>query len=182
MTAPALSRPTRIRPVPPVNVLVGVDPVHCRPVRDAAGLAAHHRIRHAVFVEEQSLFTGTDEDAHDARTDVVHVLALHAGRPAGTVRLYPVGPGEWLGDRLAVLPEFRTANIGAPLVRFAVAAAGARGGRLMRAHVQQANERFFHRLGWRTDGPVETYVGHPHVPMCVEPIALCPWLAGTTPR
>ncbi|WP_433289463.1 MSMEG_0567/Sll0786 family nitrogen starvation N-acetyltransferase [Pseudonocardia sp. CA-142604] len=182
MSAPALPRVPRIRPRPPVNVLVGIDPVHCRPSHDAAGLDAHHRIRHAVFVAEQGLFTGSDVDAHDARTDVIHVLALHAGRPAGAVRLYPTGPDEWLGDRLAVLPEFRAANIGAPLVRCAVAAAGARGARLMRAHVQVANERFFHRLGWRTDGPVETYVGHPHVPMCIEPAALCPWLAGATPR
>jgi putative N-acetyltransferase (TIGR04045 family) len=106
------------------------------------------------------------------------VLGLHAGRPAGTVRLYPTGPGEWLGDRLAVLPGYRTAGLGAPLVRFAAAAAAARGGRLMRAHVQVANERFFHRLGWRTDGPVETYVGHPHVPMSIDLAALCPWLTG----
>jgi len=181
-SGPGSGSAQQIRPARPVNVLVGVDPVHCRPVRDAAGLAAHHRIRHTVFVEEQGLFPDGDEDAHDARTDVVHVLGLHAGRPAGAVRLFPTGPGEWLGDRLAVLPEFRSANIGAPLVRFAVAAAGARGARLMRAHVQVANERFFHRLGWRTAGPVETYVGHPHVPMCIEPGALCPWLAGATPR
>ncbi len=162
-----------------MNALVGVDPVHCRPAFDAAGRAEHHRIRHEVFVTEQGLFPDSDVDAHDARTDVVHVLGLHDGRPAGTVRLYPIGPGEWLGDRLAVLPEYRTAGIGAPLVRFAVAAAGARGGRLMRAHVQVANERFFHRLGWRTDGPVETYVGHPHVPMSIDlDAALCPWLTG----
>jgi hypothetical protein len=45
--------------------------------------------------------------------------------------------------------------------------------------VQVANERFFHRLGWRADGPVETYVGHPHVPMSIDlGAALCPWLTG----
>ncbi|OLT21604.1 hypothetical protein BJF78_08355 [Pseudonocardia sp. CNS-139] len=83
-------------------------------------------------------------------------------------------------DRLAVLPEFRTAGLGGPLVRFAVATAGVRGGRLMRAHVQVANERFFHRLGWRTDGPVETYVGHPHVPMSIalDGASPCRWLTG----
>jgi putative N-acetyltransferase (TIGR04045 family) len=171
--------PPRIRPVPRINALVGVDPVHCRPVFDAAGRAEHHRIRHEVFVTEQGLFPDSDVDAHDARTDTVHVLGLYSGRPAGTVRLYPTGPDEWLGDRLAVLPEYRTAGLGAPLVRFAVATAGAHGGRLMRAHVQVGNERFFHRLGWRTDGPVETYVGHPHVPMSIELGGeICPWLTG----
>lgn len=173
----------RIAPSAPVSALVGIDPVLCRPVHGGAGLAEHHRIRHAVFVVEQEVFAASDVDAHDARTDVLHVLALHAGRPAGTVRLYPTGPGEWLGDRLAVLPEFRAARIGGPLVRFAVATASALGGRLMRAHVQVANERFFHRLGWSTDGPVETYVGHPHVPMSIGlAAAACPWLTGSATR
>lgn len=144
----------------------------CVPVHDTALLAEHHRIRHAVFVEEQGVFPDSDVDAHDARDDVLHVLALHHGRPAGTVRLYPTGPGEWLGDRLAVLPEFRSVHVGAPLVRSAVEAAGARGGALMRAHVQVANERFFHRLGWRSAGPVETYVGQPHVPMSIVPVSV----------
>jgi putative N-acetyltransferase (TIGR04045 family) len=164
-----------------VSALVGIDPVLCRPVPDSPALAEHHRIRHAVFVEEQCVFAASDVDAHDARDDVVHVLACYAGRAAGTVRLYPTAPGEWLGDRLAVLPEFRAARIGGPLVHYAVATASARGGRLMRAHVQVANERFFHRLGWSTDGPVETYVGHPHVPMSIKlGSPNCPWLAGTT--
>lgn len=152
--------------------------VPCRLALDAPSLAAHHAIRHAVFVSEQGVFALSDVDAHDARDDVIHVLALHDGRPAGTVRLYPTGPGEWLGDRLAVLPEFRSANIGGPLVRFAVATASARGGRVMHAHVQVPNERFFHRLGWSTAGAVETYVGHPHVPMSIALTAVCTWLTG----
>lgn len=166
---------------PGVSALVGVDPVLCRPVRSADLLAEHHRIRHAVFVEEQRVFPASDVDAHDARDDVVHVLGCYAGQPAGAVRLYPEGPGEWLGDRLAVLAQFRAVRLGGPLVRLAVAIAGARGGHVMRAHVQVANERFFHRLGWSTDGPMETYVGHPHVPMSITLVGapLCPWLTGT---
>ncbi len=179
MTSPPALR--RIPPAEPVSALVGIDPVLCRPVRDIAAIAEHHRIRHAVFVEEQGVFPTSDVDANDARDDVVHVLACHSARAAGTVRLYPTAPGEWLGDRLAVLPEFRAARVGGPLVHYAVATARALGGRLMRAHVQVANERFFHRLGWSTDGPVEDYVGHPHVPMTIGLITpMCPWLTGTT--
>jgi putative N-acetyltransferase (TIGR04045 family) len=178
MTAPPAARRLGTGPV---NALVGVDPLLCRPVRDAAGRTEHHRIRHAVFVDEQRVFPESDLDAHDARDDVVHVLARHDGRPAGTVRLYPIGPDEWLGDRLAVLPDFRAAHVGAPLVRFAVATASARGGRLMRAHVQVANERFFHHLGWRATGPPETYVDRPHIPMAIElGMPICPWLSGAT--
>lgn len=137
----------------------------CRFVAGPDEAAEHHRIRHAVFVEEQAVFRTTDVDAHDARPDVLHVVARVDGLAVGVVRLFPLdAAGEWQGDRLAVLPAFRTARVGAPLVRFAVAAAASRGGTRMTAHVQQDNRLFFERLGW-TARTVETYVGRPHVVM-----------------
>jgi putative N-acetyltransferase (TIGR04045 family) len=141
----------------------------CRLVAGPEEAAEHHRIRHAVFVVEQAVFTASDLDAHDARPDVLHVVAWVDGRAAGVVRLFPLdragdGAGEWQGDRLAVLPGFRTARVGAPLVRFAVAAAAARGGSRMIAHVQQDNRRFFEHLGW-TARASEIYVGRPHIVM-----------------
>jgi len=137
----------------------------CRLVAGAEEAAEHHRIRHAVFVDEQAVFATSDLDAHDARPDVLHVVAWVDGRAAGVVRLFPLGAaGDWQGDRLAVLPGFRTARVGAPLVRFAVAAAAARGGTRMVAHVQQDNRCFFEHLGW-TARASEIYVGRPHVVM-----------------
>lgn len=137
----------------------------CRLAGDAADLAAHHRVRHAVFVDEQRIFAGSDRDARDAEPATLHVLGLVDGEPAGTVRLYPLdGGGLWQGDRLAVLTAHHAAGLGAPLVRFAVATAAAAGGDRMVAHVQPANERFFVRLGWTRIADVE-YVGHPHVRM-----------------
>ncbi len=131
----------------------------------AEDVAAHHRIRHAVFVVEQEIFAGSDLDAHDGG-DGLRVIARYDGVPAGTVRLYPLGEdGLWQGDRLAVLPEFRAHNIGAPLVRFAVETAGALGGAVMVAHIQAPNVRFFERLGWTRDGDGEIYCGRPHQPM-----------------
>lgn len=145
----------------------------CRLVTGPDELANYHRIRHHIFVREQQLFAESDVDAHDARDDVLHVLGWCGGVPAGTVRLYPLdlAEGTWQGDRLAVLPEFRAAGLGAPLVRFAVATAGWHGGVSMLAHVQVANERFFTRLGWTRQGDVELYVGRPHLLMT---IALAP--------
>lgn len=131
---------------------------------DAADLAAHHLVRHEVFVAEQRIFAGSDRDARDDDPATRHVLGLVDGRPAGTVRLYPLAGGWWQGDRLAVLAPFRTSGLGAPLVRFAVATAGALGGTRMLARVQAANELFFVRLGWTGLGG-EDYVGHPHVRM-----------------
>jgi predicted N-acetyltransferase YhbS len=71
-----------------------------------------------------------------------------------------------------VLPEFRAHNIGAPLVRYAVATAGALGGAVMVAHIQPPNVRFFERLGWTRDGDAEIYCGLPHQPMRVALTAL----------
>lgn len=163
VTGPAERAAALATPVPRTGSL------RCRPVVGAREMREHHRIRHAVFVDEQGVFAESDLDAHDARSDVLHVLAWDGERAVGTVRLFPLDPaaGLWQGDRLAVLPGDRTAGAGAPLVRYAVAAAGGRGGRQMLAHVQVANRRFFERLGW-TAGETESYAGRPHVVMTID--------------
>jgi putative N-acetyltransferase (TIGR04045 family) len=141
--------------------------ITCRVVTGPGELAEHHRIRHTVFVGEQGVFAESDVDAVDARPDVLHVLAFAGDAAVGTVRLYPVDDrGLWQGDRLAVLSDRRTAGAGGPLVRFAVATAGALGGHRMLAHVQVPNRRFFEHLGWTAVG-TETYAGLPHVAMTI---------------
>jgi putative N-acetyltransferase (TIGR04045 family) len=141
--------------------------VVCLEARSDEQVAMHHRIRHAVFVDEQAIFTGSDIDEHDGRDDVVRVLALKDGQPVGAVRLYRVGhpSGLWKGDRLAVLAARRTCGAGAPLVRFAVAHARACGGQRMIAHIQIANVRFFERLGWSAYRDAEPFMGISHQPM-----------------
>ncbi len=159
----------------------------CRPAASAAELAAHFRIRHQVFVLEQGLFRagpagprdglagddhaagedrplGDDRDAHDDDPATMHVIGLADGVIGGTVRLYPLdsAPGRWQGDRLAVLAEHRRQGLGAPLVRFAVAEAGARGGLEMEAFIQPANVAFFEWLGWRRAGGIVAYAGLDH--------------------
>jgi putative N-acetyltransferase (TIGR04045 family) len=145
----------------------------CRPVLDDEERAEHHRIRRQVFVEEQRLFARDDVDAHDADPRTVHLLGFVDGRPAGTVRLYPLDePGLWKGDRLAVLREHRRSQVGRPLVRLAVELAGARGGSRMTASVQAANTQFFVTLGWTPSGGPFELLGAPHQTMT---IALCRW-------
>jgi len=140
----------------------------CGAVAGPDDAAIHHRIRHEVFVEEQGVFAGSDRDAHDDFASTIKVLAWAGGVPGGAVRLYPLEPGIWQGDRLAVLPAFRAWNLGGPLVRFAVDTAAALGGAEMVAHVQTANVRFFERLGWRRRGEPEIYVGLPHQLMSIN--------------
>jgi putative N-acetyltransferase (TIGR04045 family) len=144
------------------------DTLDCHPVADEAELRAHHRIRHQVFVVEQGLFEGSDVDAHDADDRTVHLLGLVAGTPGGAVRLWPWGDGLWQGDRLAVDRSLRHAGLGRPLVRLAVRTAAERGGRLMTAHVQLQNVRFFQALGWTACGAPEDYVGVPHQNMSID--------------
>jgi len=137
----------------------------CRPTYGPDDLAAHHRIRHAVV--EQELFRLDDRDAHDSHPATIHVLGLDAGVPAGTVRLYPLDDRIWKGDRLAVLPEHRRSGLGGPLVRYAVATAGALGGLLMVAQIQTANVRFFQALGWTAVGDPADYLGLLHQQMSI---------------
>jgi putative N-acetyltransferase (TIGR04045 family) len=143
--------------------------VSCREVGTAAELEAHFRVREEVFVKEQHFFTHSDHDAHDAQRTTIHVLAYCGGEVAGAVRIYPLEePLLWKGDRLAVLPDFRKRGVGAPLVRFAVATAGGRGGRRMVANIQMQNVAFFQRLGWYRLGEPYDYVGRPHQEMAIE--------------
>jgi putative N-acetyltransferase, MSMEG_0567 N-terminal domain family len=137
----------------------------CRIAEAPQDLAAHHAVRHAVFVVEQGVFADTDVDAHDADPATLHVVGTVNGQVAGVVRLYVREGTEWRGDRLAVLPEHRAGRLGMHLVRFAVATAAARGGERMTAMIQPPNEVFFRRLGWHRTGPTVDYVGQPHVPM-----------------
>lgn len=140
----------------------------CRPAEGPVELATHHDIRRTVFVTEQGLFARDDRDSHDLDAATIHVLGLDDGVSAGTVRLYPLGDALWKGDRLAVLPEHRrSGGLGAALVRYAVATAGALGGTRMEAQVQVANVRFFQALGWVTLGAPADYLGLVHQKMSI---------------
>jgi len=160
----------RAAPAPPRGAIA------CRPVATPAELAEHLAIRREVFVEIQRLFEGDDRDARDDDPATIHVVGIVDGAIAGAVRLYPLDDhGLWQGDRLAVRPDARARHIGADLVRCAVALGGAAGGRRMVARVQEANVRFFERLGWVRDGEPGPYRGVVHQPMAI------PLGAGLTP-
>ena len=155
----------------------------CRLAESAEELAAHHAVRHRVFVRDQRLFAGDDRDERDLEPSTSHVVGVDhdavvgldhntlvaAGHGAivGAVRLYPLAGGYWQGDRLAVLPQARARHLGALLVRFAVATAGERGGHTMVARIQLPNVRFFEHLGWHADGPPGPYHGVTHQPMAI---------------
>ena len=140
----------------------------CRLAVGPVELAAHHAVRHRVFVVDQRLFAGSDRDERDVLPGTLHAVGVEGGRVVGAVRLYPLdGDGLWQGDRLAVLPEARVRHLGAMLVRFAVFTAGERGGHTMVARIQLPNVRYFEQLGWHADGPPGPYHGVMHQPMAI---------------
>jgi putative N-acetyltransferase (TIGR04045 family) len=145
----------------PQRSALAADAVEVRPARSPEELAAYFEVRRAVFAEEQHLFGGSDADRHDA--EALAIVALAEGRVVGAVRCYPAGRGIWYGGRLAVLPAWRTGQVGALLVREAVARMQARGDvRRFLATIQLQNVGFFRRLGWVRVGRVMALLGRPH--------------------
>jgi putative N-acetyltransferase (TIGR04045 family) len=136
----------------------------------AAERQGYFAARHAVFVEEQGLFTGTDVDEHDDAA--IHIIAITRGssRVVGAVRCYPAADDVWYGGRLAVLQTYRhhAAAIGASLCRLAEATVIERGCRRFLAYIQLQNVRFFQRLGWHAQGEPVIHCGAPHLLMAAS--------------
>jgi putative N-acetyltransferase (TIGR04045 family) len=157
------------RPTEAAEALARSLEIACRAAVSPDEVAIHHEIRRRVFVEEQGFFEGSDRDDHDDDVATIRVLGLYGPVAGGAVRLYPLDePGQWKGDRLAVLAPFRKHGLGAPLVRFAVRTAAQRGGHRMIAYIQPSNVHFFERLGWYRVGKPAEYVGHLHQQMAIN--------------
>lgn len=123
-------------------------------------------IRHAVFVDEQKLFSGSDRDVHDGNS--IHLVAEKDRKLVGTVRVFPdpaSGNGHWIGGRLAVRKNARVYRVGAGLVKEAMKRVKKKGCTVFIAHIQEKNVRFFQKLGWEAVGPPETFCGQPHQQM-----------------
>ena len=149
-----------------------------RVARTDEDLAAHHRVRHEVFVREQGIFAGDDLDAWDE--GAVKVIASIGPLVVGAVRLYPLDEaGLWKGDRLAVMRDARALRAGGPLVRFAVETAGRMGGSRMIALIQSRNVAFFRHLGWTTLGTETSFRGASHQEMTIALAGAAPEFAPT---
>ena len=123
-------------------------------------IEAHFFIRKQVFVEEQRIFEGSDRDEHDEKA--IPLVCEVDGHIAGTVRVYPLTNGTWVGGRLAVLKEFRVYKVGQLLVKEAVRTVKKKGCSTFLACIQPRNVQFFRKLGWMLTGKEETINGITH--------------------
>jgi putative N-acetyltransferase (TIGR04045 family) len=131
-------------------------------------VAAYHRLRKAIFCDEQRLFANDDRDAVDDHALPIVAVTRLAGIPddvVGVVRIWRESPGQWWGGRLGTHADHRrNGTIGPGLVRLAVRSACRRGCSRFRATVQAPNVRLFERLHWRSVGALQV-CGMPHALM-----------------
>lgn len=125
-------------------------------------LESYFRLRHAVFVEEQKIFSGTDVDERDE--GAIHIIALKGPDSVmvGGVRCYTTGDDTWYGGRLTAANGYRNGRVGSGLVRFAVETVKSRGCKKFLAYVQPQNVNFFKRLDWKPVGEPVVYEGITH--------------------
>lgn len=135
-------------------------PVICHSARNSQELEAAFAIRQQVFVDEQHLFSGTDRDEHDQHS--IHLIARNEDSIIGTVRVYPLQDGLWIGGRLAVKQGFRDSRAGMLLVKEAMKTVKKKNAQCFEAAIQEPNVPFFRRLGWQETGEAMEYHGLVH--------------------
>jgi ElaA protein len=129
-------------------------------------IATCRALRRCVFIEEQGVSEADEIDDLDG--EAIHLLAVVADRPVGTARLLLKGDTGKIG-RVCVLAEARGADIGAALIRAAVADLAAMPG-ISRAKLgaQVHALGFYERLGFAAVGPVYMDAGIEHRNMVLE--------------
>jgi predicted GNAT family N-acyltransferase len=111
-----------------------------------------HRIREAVFQQEQSIDPALDWDGLDPKA--VHLIATVRGERAGVARLREIADSSssLKLERLAVLPNHRSQGIGGEMVHTAIAYSQMQGYRKIVLHAQMPAVGFYEQLGFNTVG------------------------------
>ena len=123
-----------------------------------------HRIRFAVFVDEQRVPPELELDERDPVC--LHVLAFTAGRAIATGRL-DVGYDGKIG-RVAVLHDQRRTGIGTRLMEYLHALAREQGLSRVWCNAQLSAAPFYERLGYRIASKPFEEAGIAHVEMTFD--------------
>jgi putative N-acetyltransferase (TIGR04045 family) len=88
-------------------------------------VSAYFALRHAIFLEEQGLFQGSEVDELDAIAyPIIALDTAQNNAVVGVVRIYEPEAGLWYGGRLGVHPDYRrVGHIGKGLIYKAVTTA-----------------------------------------------------------
>jgi putative N-acetyltransferase (TIGR04045 family) len=115
-------------------------------------VSAYFALRHAIFLEEQGLFEGSEVDDLDAIAyPIIALDTAQNNAVVGVVRIYEPESGLWYGGRLGVHPDYRrVGHIGKGLIYKAVTTANTWGCHQFLATVQLQNVRFFQRQHWHS--------------------------------
>lgn len=123
-----------------------------------------HRIRQAVFVEEQKIPAEMEWDAADE--SCTHAVAYNRlGRALATGRLLEHVPGVAKIGRMAVLSPMRGSRVGRQVLDALMQAGREQGYREVLLHAQLSAEGFYVRAGFQRRGPVFEEAGIQHVEM-----------------
>ncbi len=129
-------------------------------VESPADLQRAFAIRRRVFIEEQHVPEEIELDAEDSHA--FHALAIFDGVAIGCGRMVDHGPHEVKIGRMAVLPEFRNAGVGAGILRFLIDRARVRGFSRAILHAQVTAEGFYLKQGFGPAGGVFDEAGIAH--------------------
>lgn len=125
-----------------------------------------HKIRLAVFVEEQRIPADREWDEADPDPQCVHAVAYNSiGVPLATGRLLEHVPGVAKIGRMAVTQAMRGSGVGRSVLDALLKAARERGYREAVLHAQVSASQFYSRAGFVPRGPMFEEVGIPHVEM-----------------
>ena len=119
-----------------------------------------YAIRRRVFIDEQNGPEEIEMDADDAHA--FHALAILDGVAIGCGRMLEHNSTEVKIGRMAVLPEFRKAGVGAHILRFLIDRARTRGFRKAILHAQLTAEGFYLKEGFTPVGGVFDEAGIAH--------------------
>ncbi|TMB09138.1 MAG: GNAT family N-acetyltransferase [Deltaproteobacteria bacterium] len=109
------------------------------------------RVRWTVFVEEQGVRPGDEQDAHD-QDDAVHALATLDGVPCGAGRLTFTAPSVAKIERMAVSEEVRQRGVGKALLAFLESEARRRGATRLTLSAQVRARAFYEKAGYAASG------------------------------
>jgi len=119
---------------------------------EPAELNAVQRLRHAVLDPGRHTSSELTTSLTDLAPETIHAAAFIGERVISTVRLNPLGFGEFLVRKMATLEEYRGDGIGGAVLAFAETRAWMHGATHFTLDARERAIPFYRRLGYTETG------------------------------